>query len=63
MAVPKGKVSKARRDKRRANWKVTVKTLVECPHCHELWLLWRSTSCWNRKERNKIIYLNKSKHL
>lgn len=35
MAVPKGKVSKARRDKRRANWKVTVKTLVECPHCHE----------------------------
>ncbi len=35
MAVPKGKVSKSRRDKRRANWKATVPTLVECPHCHE----------------------------
>ena len=36
MAVPKGKVSKARRDKRRANWKAAVPTLVECPHCHEM---------------------------
>ena len=36
MAVPKGKVSKARRDKRRANWKAAVPTLVECPTCHEL---------------------------
>ena len=35
MAVPKGKVSRARRDKRRANWKAAVPTLVECPHCHE----------------------------
>ena len=35
MAVPKGKVSKSRRDKRRANWKATAPTLVECPHCHE----------------------------
>lgn len=24
MAVPKGKVSRSRRDKRRANWKLTV---------------------------------------
>ena len=30
MAVPKRKTSKARRDKRRANWKLTVPTLVEC---------------------------------
>ena len=36
MAVPKGKVSKARRDKRRANWKAAVPTLVECPECHAL---------------------------
>ncbi len=33
MAVPKRKVSKARRDKRCANWKAQVPTLVECPHC------------------------------
>ena len=33
---PKGKVSKARRNSRKANWKVSTPSLVECPHCHEL---------------------------
>ena len=36
MAVPKRKVSKARRDSRRANWTASAPTLVECPKCHEL---------------------------
>lgn len=37
MAVPKGKVSKARRNSRNsANFKATAPTLVECPKCHEL---------------------------
>lgn len=37
MAVPKRKVSKARRDQRRAaNFKLDAPNLVECPHCHEL---------------------------
>mgnify|MGYP000325012587 FL=1 len=36
MAVPKNKTSKARRDKRRANWKLTAPNLVECPQCHAL---------------------------
>ena len=35
MAVPKRKMSKARRDSLRANWKLTVPGLVECPQCHE----------------------------
>ena len=35
MAVPKRKVSKARRDSRRANWTASAPTLVECPHCKE----------------------------
>ncbi len=35
MAVPKGKVSKARRDKRRANWKLEAPNFVRCPHCQE----------------------------
>lgn len=35
MAVPKRKMSKARRDSRRANWKLTAPGLVECPQCHE----------------------------
>ena len=33
MAVPKRKVSKARRDDRKANWRASAPTLVECSHC------------------------------
>ena len=37
MAVPKGKVSKSRRDKRRsATWKLAAPTLVKCPKCGAL---------------------------
>ncbi len=35
MAVPKRKTSKARRDKRRANWKLSVPGMVACPQCGE----------------------------
>ncbi|MDO4731504.1 MAG: 50S ribosomal protein L32 [Clostridia bacterium] len=35
MAVPTGKVSKSRRDKRRANWKLNPPALATCPHCGE----------------------------
>lgn len=35
MAVPKRKTSKARRDKRRANWKLTLPGMVKCPKCQE----------------------------
>ena len=38
MAVPKGKVSKARRDKRRSSvWKLAVPGLVACPKCGALY--------------------------
>lgn len=34
MAVPKSKVSKARRDKRRSShWKLATPNLVTCPQC------------------------------
>ncbi|MBO5505358.1 MAG: 50S ribosomal protein L32 [Clostridia bacterium] len=36
MAVPKRKTSKARRDKRRANWKLFIPGMVACPKCGEL---------------------------
>lgn len=37
MAVPKGKVSKQRRNTRNsANFKAEAPALVECPKCHEL---------------------------
>ena len=36
MAVPKRKVSKARRDKRRSShWKLDMPGMVKCPHCGE----------------------------
>ena len=35
MAVPKGKSSKARRDSRRANWKLSLPGIVVCPKCKE----------------------------
>jgi large subunit ribosomal protein L32 len=36
MAVPKRKISKARRDKRRAaNTRMSRPNLMECPQCHE----------------------------
>ena len=37
MAVPKGKVSKARRNKRRSSvWKLTAPALIKCPKCGAL---------------------------
>ena len=34
MAVPKGKVSRQRRDKRRSShWKLTAPGIVKCPNC------------------------------
>lgn len=36
MAVPKKKTSSARRDKRRANWKLTAPGIAECPQCGEM---------------------------
>lgn len=35
-AVPKRRISKTRRDKRRTHYKLTPAQFVECPQCHEL---------------------------
>ena len=36
MAQPKKKMSKCRTRRRRAQWKLTLPGLIECPQCHEL---------------------------
>jgi len=36
MALPKRRVSKARRDNRRAHWKISPPALTACPQCHQL---------------------------
>ena len=41
MAVPKRKTSKARRDKRRANWKLAIPGMIKCPQCGALVLAHR----------------------
>lgn len=35
MATPKRKMSKSKRDSRRANWKLEAPGFVPCPQCHE----------------------------
>jgi len=35
MAVPKRKTSKARRDKRRTHWKLSLRGMGLCPRCQE----------------------------
>ena len=59
MAIcPKGKVSKARRDKRRAQtWKIIMPTLSTCKKCGELHAAHRvckACGSYNRKEVIKV---------
>ncbi len=35
MALPKRKISKSRRDKRRTHYKLTETTISKCSHCHQ----------------------------
>ena len=52
MAVPKRKTSKARRDKRKANWKLTAPNLATCPKCGELMMPHRACkSCGTYNKR------------
>lgn len=53
MAVPKRKVSKARRDTRRSShWKLETPGLVTCPKCGALHLPHRvCKSCWTYNGR------------
>ena len=69
MAVPKCKVSKARRDKRRSNvWKLEVPGLAKCPKCGEPVLPHRACkACGFYKGREVIAVIpsiceNKSEH-
>ncbi len=54
MAVPKGKVSKARRDKRRSSvWKLEQPNVLVCPKCGAARLPHRiCTSCWTYNGRD-----------
>jgi len=50
---PKNKSSKARRDSRRANWKMSTPTLVKCSKCGELMVphrVCKACGSYNKKE-------------
>ena len=57
MAVPKRKTSKARRDRRRAHWKLSIPGLVKCPQCQEFRLphrACRACGYYKNKEVMKV---------
>ena len=62
MAVPKKKVSKARRDKRRSNvWKLDAPQMAKCPKCGEYNLshrVCRNCGYYNGKEVVKVEEVN-----
>lgn len=55
MAVPKRKTSKARRDKRRANWKISMPGKTECPQCGETRLSHRVCKHCGFYNRKKVM--------
>ena len=56
MAVPKRKVSKARRDKRRSNvWKLSMPGMVKCPNCGEYNLAHRVCASCGQYKGKQII--------
>ena len=60
---PKNKSSKARRDKRRANWKMSAMNLVKCSKCGALMMPHRvckvvvSQNCFDMVMKAKIILI------
>ena len=56
MAVPKRKVSKARRDKRRSNnWKLALPGIVKCPKCGEFVLAHRVCKACGHYGNKEIV--------
>ena len=60
---PKNKHSKARRDSRRANWKMTAPNLVKCSKCGELMIphrVCKNCGSYNKKEIIALRDMNKT---
>ncbi len=62
MAVPKGKISRQRRDKRRSSvWKLTAPQLVACPNCGELIMPHRACPACGQYNGRVVLNVEKSK--
>lgn len=55
MAVPKRKTSKARRDKRKANWKLSAPNLATCPKCGELMMPHRACKACGTYNKKVVL--------
>ncbi len=55
MAVPKRKVSKAKRNSRRANWKLTAPNLSACPKCGELVMSHRACKACGTYKSKEVV--------
>jgi len=55
MAVPKRKSSKARRDKRKANWKLTAPNLATCSKCGELMMPHRACKACGTYNKRVVV--------
>jgi len=56
MISPKGKISKARRDKRRAQtWKIAMPNLVACNRCGELVRSHRACKACGSYNRREVL--------
>lgn len=55
MAVPKGKISKQRRNTRRANWKIENPSTGRCPECGEPKLSHRACRKCGYYDKKQVI--------
>lgn len=61
MALPKKKISKARRDSRRANWKLSLPGITACPKCKEPKLSHRACKACGYYDGTKVLKLKEEK--
>ncbi len=62
MAVPKGKVSRQRRDKRRSSvWKLEAPTLVKCSNCGAFCMPHRACKTCGQYNGRQVINVEASK--
>jgi large subunit ribosomal protein L32 len=55
MAVPKRKISKTRKKKRRTNWKLNPRGLAKCPKCSEFVIPHRACPHCGYYKDSKVI--------
>ena len=61
MALPKGKISKARGRSRRANWKLSMPGIVKCPRCQKVKLSHRVCKHCGYYDGAKVIEVDEKK--